>query len=168
VAACRERAEVSLLARASTADAWAAVARVASDRDGAFALETIVKSSREYQLSLPPTSACAAADAGPFTITPTGSVRLVVGQLALHRGERTTLSGQVLPRSRGTRVTLQRATRGGWKRVARTRLDRRSRYRFTVRATWLGRRTFRVRWAGRPPQYGPAVSRRARLLSRRG
>lgn len=164
---CLEGAKVHLLVRGSGGTRWATLSRVESDPTGTFELETIVRRRAEYRLSVPSTTACAGAAAGPFALSPVGRVGIGAGQLALRRRERTKIFGRVLPRSRGTRVVLQRATARGWKRVRRTRLNRRSRYSFTVEAAWLGTRTFRARWAG-SPKYSPAVSRRVRLLSRRG
>ncbi|HEV2999246.1 MAG TPA: hypothetical protein VGW75_00800, partial [Solirubrobacteraceae bacterium] len=140
------------------------VAAQHTDATGAFRLHLVARRAGEHVATVAASPACAAATSAAWSLRPAAVITVT-----RRRGR---LTGTVRPRLPGRTVVLQRRTarprgereeRGGgarrtarrWVTVARTKLDRRSRFRFPNRAGRL-----RVHLSRRQaPGHAPASSR---------
>ena len=158
-AACVSGHAVQLVRRADSRGAFVPVARAATGPDGAFALRVVAGRSGEYALAVPAGDRCDAALSAPFAIRVRARVTAQASALRVARGRRVRITGEVTPAHPGTRVALQRRGRGRWVAVGRRRLDRRSRFGFSVRGTWRGVRSSRVRWSAPGTGNDPGTAR---------
>ena len=72
------------------------------------------------------------------------SIELAATRSQTRAGHRIALRGKVFPTLAAQRILLERRVRSGWRRVARRTLDRRSRFRVALTASWVDEREFRA------------------------
>ena len=125
--------------------AWQAVARSRTSAGGHFTLETVVTRTAQYFAAARPTEACVGASSEPVAVRSKPLIELDASRREPRTGRRVTLFGRVMPAAPGRRVIVERRKARRWVRVARPKLDSRSRFRLPVRVNWAGSRVFRVR-----------------------
>ena len=146
--------------------AWTAVARSRTSASGRFVLEAVVTRTAEYFAAAQSTDECLGASSEPTAVRSRPLVELKATRLEPRAGTRVALLGRVIPRAAGKRVAVERRGRGRWVKVARPKLDSRSRFRLPVRVNWTGKRVFRARSRGNANQ-APARSRVLAIVASR-
>jgi hypothetical protein len=138
---CSGPHEVSVLARTHGTQNFTEIARVLAE-DGSWEHRLVAKRNTAYS-ARPLTS----GDCEPLMATPIDVLVKVKLTAAIPKrcSQNKTVRGRVAPNLKGTRVVLQRKRPGGWKKIDRTRLNGRSRFKLKLN-TCQGR--YRIRWLG--------------------
>lgn len=146
---CEDNELIEIVQRIHGQNQFREFRTTATDGAGDFAVRFRPRRSADYRAVAPAADACDEASSSLATVR----VRVKVTRGAsrtrgVPRGARVKILGKVVPRHKGSRVVLQRKKGKKWTKVKATRVNRRGRYRFFVRANW-NRRVFRVKWPGR-------------------
>ena len=132
---------------------------VTTTRGGDFELAVRPTRTVEYKATLRRNDQCESATSDIASVFV--RVRIVIRASAnrVEQGTFVEIFGRVSPRHRRTRVALERRRGTRWVVLDRSRLERRSRYSFTLAVGWEGERTFRVRWPRQDQDHEPNASR---------
>lgn len=114
--------------------------------DGGYQASAKIRKSADYRALAPAHDQCQDATSDPTSVLAKVKVSISVSDTTPARGTTIAIRGGVSPKHRGTKVILQRRKGRRWVRVAADTLNGRSRYAFSVDATWRRARAFRVRW----------------------
>jgi hypothetical protein len=155
-AQCADNELVEIRRRIHGTDVFEDFRTTATDDDGDYQLTTRPTRGADYQATAPEAGSCdeAVSAAVPVLVKVKVTIKVVDGR----NGPKVT--GKVSPNHRRTKVTLQRKKGGGWKKVARDTLNRRSRYLFTD-INKSGR--YRVVWPQQHEDHVKGVSRGKRV-----
>lgn len=133
-----------------------------TDSEGGFETRQEVNRSAKYKATLFRADECEGAASELVTVFVRVKVTVSVSDNPIQQGNFFTVSGEVKPSHRGTKVILDRKSSTGWRKVDGVTVGRGSRYSFTLVAGWEGERTFRVRW---PSQDHDHKANKSRVLT---
>lgn len=108
-----------------------------------------VKPSRQtyYQVRTTAGTFFAASTSKTLLVTVKRRVRLKAADTRIRRGRAMVLTGQIFPKDRGVTVTLQRRVDGRWRSLKSATTTTDGRYRISVLARTVGKKTLRVKAA---------------------
>lgn len=156
---CEDNEVVEIRRRIHGTDQFKDFKTTATDAQGNYDTTARVNKSADYQAVTPAAGGCEEAASTTRSVQAKVAISGNYSDLTPNRGSDITIKGAVKPNHRGTRVVLQFKKGTGWKRLDADKLNRRSRYSFTVEVKWA-KRTFRVVWPSQDDDHAKGTSRR--------
>lgn len=139
-----------------------------TDANGHFEISFAATESAEYIAVAPRHDQCADATSTSESVLVKVKVTAAAGRRSVKRGASVGIVGRVQPDHDGTRVVLQRKKGTRFVKVDQARLNSRSRYRFVMKASWRGKRVFRVVWKQQDENHESNNSKNVIIRATRG
>jgi hypothetical protein len=139
--------------------------RAVTNSEGAFTATVKVAASAVYKAVAVQTKESPAAESVPVTVLSKVIVQARTRTLNPERGRKIEIRAQVKPQHSGSFAALQRKVDGRWIRVKRDKADV-SGFTFKLKASWKGKRVFRVTWIKSDEDHEPASSNRLRIKTK--
>ena len=144
---CRSGETVILKRRIHGTTTDEEVTRVTSDNAGSFSALVVVRKNADYLAEVELTGDCEFAASNSVTVEANAKVRDIgVNDKTPKRGRKVVVTGQIVPQQDGTRAVLKRKRGVRWVKVDTDILNDRSRANFVFKASWTGKRLFRIYW----------------------
>lgn len=160
---CRDGEFVRILRRVHGTNIFNEFATTTTTADGSFDHTANLTANADYRAVTAAHDNCQATESDLVSVLVKAKVSAAANDSTPRAGSTVVFTGKVTPNHKGTNAVLQRKKGSRWVKVAADELNRRSRYRFAVEATWPVRRVFRVKWKSQDSDHETGVSRTLRI-----
>ena len=162
---CEDGEFIRIRRRVHGTDTFVDFSSATTDAQGSYEKMITANVSADYLAVATAHDSCAEGTSQSVTVLAKVKVSISVNDFKPLKGTKVVFKGRVLPKHAGTRVTLQRKKGGRWVKVAKVKLNGKSRYRFEIDANWTKDRRFRVKWAEADSDHESGLSQVVKVVT---